>query len=120
MSGVVLIALCFVLPMLPRCRWGGLRFSYTLADDEVWRKVHLRFRWAFPVLGAVCFWPFRTLPGLIALSAVLVTALMATIVASYVCARRLYREKFGTTEVVTTGFLKYEPPRAPVERGEED
>ena len=33
--GVVCVVLFAVLDKLPRNRWGGFRFCYTLADNEV-------------------------------------------------------------------------------------
>ena len=110
-AGLFLAAFFFVTPKLPRNRFAGLRFSYTLADDEVWRGVHRRCRWFFLLLAAVCFaFPVNSLPTLLAFTWVIAVILIVTVITSYLCAKRLYVDKFGTSEVVSRGLLRYEPP----------
>ena len=50
-AGVVGVVFFAIAAKVKRNRWAGIRLPYTLADDEVWRKVHLRFRWALLGLG---------------------------------------------------------------------
>jgi len=110
-GGAILIAVFLIANRLPRSPWGGLRFSYTLADDEVWRKVHDRHRWWFLIIAIVCFLhPMKTFDQLLTFSAIVGVLLIAMIVSSFVYARAVYRDRFGTTKVVTKGLLKYEPP----------
>lgn len=35
LAGVVFVVVSIFASRLPRNRWGGIRFSYTLADEEV-------------------------------------------------------------------------------------
>jgi len=110
-AGLLCVALFFVLMRLPRNRLGGIRFSYTLADDEVWKRVHRKCRWWVLVIGLVCLlWPLSSLHALNVFTPVVLTMAIAFAAHSYVCAKRIYREKFGTTEVVSCGFFKYAPP----------
>jgi uncharacterized membrane protein len=111
-AGAVFVAVSVFAGRLPRNRWGGIRFSYTLADDEVWRKVHRRFRWPILALGLLClFFPISNFQQFLLFTYILVGLLILIPFASYLYARRLYVSKFGTTEVVSKGLFKYEPPR---------
>jgi len=109
-TGSILILFGLTASHLPRNRWGGIRFSYTLADDEVWRRVHKAFGLPFVLIGLWCFYPIRTLDDLWLFTWVLVPALIIAPVAAWVYSRRVYRDKFGTTRVRTVGLFKYAPP----------
>jgi len=112
-AGVVFVTVSIFATKLPRNRWGGIRFSCTLADDEVWQKVHSRFRWPIFVLGLLClFFPIHNFQHFMLFTYILVGLLVVIPVASYFFARRLYVSKFGTAKVVCKGFFKYEPPSA--------
>lgn len=109
-TGSVLILFGLTARYWPRNRLGGIRFSYTLADDEVWRRVHKAFGPAFVLIGLWCFYPIRTVDDLWLFTWVLVPALILASVAAWVYSRRVYRDKFGTTRVTTVGLFKYAPP----------
>jgi len=120
LGGVVFVAVGSVAPVLPRNRWGGIRCAYTLADDEVWREVHSRFRWPIFALGLLClFFPIRNLQELLLFTYILVGLLIVIPVAAYFYARRLYVRRFGTTEVVSKGFFTYEPPTKPSDQNDD-
>ncbi|MEW6354932.1 MAG: SdpI family protein [Planctomycetota bacterium] len=109
-AGAALLILSAVCHKLPRNRLAGIRFPHTLADDEMWGKVHRRGRWVFFVLGLACFVPIRSLQGLITFTIGFLAVLIVSTVYLYVYARREYRNKFGTTRVVSIGFCKFRPP----------
>ena len=109
-GGVALLALAAVCHMIPRNRLSGIRFPYTLADDEIWRKVHRRGRWFFLVLGLGCFVPIHSLRDLVIFTIAFMGGLFLAVGYTYVYARREYRAKFGTTKVVPTGLAKFRPP----------
>lgn len=90
-AGVVFVAVFVFASRLPRNRWGGIRFSYTLADDEVWQEVHSRFRWPIFGLGLLClFFPINDFQQFMQFTYILVGLLILIPVASYFYARRLY------------------------------
>ena len=110
-GGVVFVAVGLLAHVLPRNRWGGIRFSYTLADDEVWSTVHTRFCWPILFLGLLCLiFPLNSLQQLMLFTYILVGLLIVIPIAAYFYGRHLYVRKFGTSEVVSKGFFKYEPP----------
>jgi len=111
-AGVILIGFFVAAKRIPRNRWGGIRFSYTLADDEVWRKTHEKMRWWLLVTGLVCFYPIDSYKTLTNFTPVLLSLLILFSISSWIYARRIYRDKFGTTKVVTLGLFKYAPPTA--------
>ena len=120
-GGILLVALFLGIPYLPRNRFSGIRFCYTLADDDVWRKVHTRFRWVFLILGLMCFYPFSGVRDLMIFTAVFMIFMAGAAVSSYRQAKRLYLDKYGTTDVVCRGLFKYGPPSdAVAESSEED
>jgi hypothetical protein len=117
LNGAVFLAYGLLAHLLPRNRLVGVRFSYTLADGEIWRAVQGRARWPVFALGVPCVLvpllvPLSTLPRLLSFAAVLLGLLGVVAVASYRYARRLYAAKYGTTEVVSKGWFRYEPPAA--------
>jgi hypothetical protein len=110
-GGAVLVVFFFAAGRLRRNRWSGIRCAYTLADDEVWRRVHGRFRWAFLGLGAFCLlYPIDGFHALMIFTSILLAFLLGFTVASYLYARRVYERKFGTRAVVSRGFFRYAPP----------
>lgn len=110
-GGLVFLAFSLVASKIPRNRFAGIRVSYALADDEVWRRLHTRFRWPILGLGLLCLlFPINSFQALLTFTYVLVGLLIVIPIAAYLYARRLYVKKHGTTEVVSHGFFKYEPP----------
>ena len=109
-GGAILIGLFLLMPRLRRNRFSGIRYCYTLADDDVWRKVHGRFRWFFLMLGLMAWYPLRNGAQLMAFTTILCGLLIVFVVWSYFYAKRLYVEKHGTTKTVCRGFFMYEPP----------
>jgi uncharacterized membrane protein len=110
-GGVVFVVVGLLAHVLPRNRWGGIRFSYTLADDAVWHQVHSRFRWPILFLGLLClFFPLNNFQQLMLFTYILVGLLIVIPIAAYFYAKHLYVGKYGTGKVVSTGFFKYEPP----------
>jgi hypothetical protein len=55
-------------------------------------------------------YPIGNFQDFLAFSYILVGLLIVIPVASYLYARHVYVEKFGTSEIVSHGFFKYEPP----------
>jgi len=111
-AGAILILFFLIAKRLKPNRWGGIRFPHTLADEEIWRDVHARFRWGFLLAGLVCFWPLHSISDLTAFAIILSGVLIITSVWAYFYARAAYRAKHGTTKVVSRGFLKYGPPES--------
>jgi len=109
-AGLIAIAFFAGAKYVPRNRLGGIRFSYTLADDEVWEKVHVKARWWLLAIGLVCFYPLNTYSDFVFLAPIIMGLVIAFAIFSWICARETYRDKFGTTEVVSRGLFKYEPP----------
>jgi hypothetical protein len=109
-NGAVFLGYGLLAHLLPRNRFVGVRFSYTLADGEIWRAVQRKARWPVFALGVPCvFLPLPTLQRLLLFAAVLVGLLVVVAVVSYRYARRLYAAKYRTTKVVSKGWLRYEP-----------
>ena len=117
-AGLVFVVIFLIAGKLPRNRFAGIRISYALADDEVWRKLHDRFRWPILALGLLCVaYPIGDFQDFLTFSYILVGLLIVIPVASYFYARHVYVEKFGTSKVVSHGFFEYEPPRDGVDAG---
>jgi len=109
-NGVIFLGYGLLAHLLPRNRFIGVRFSYSLADGEVWRAVQGKARWPVLALGVPCvLLPLSTLQELLPFAAVLVGLLVVLVAVSYRYARRLYAAKYGTTKVVSKGWLRYEP-----------
>ncbi len=111
-AGGILVLFFLIAKRLKPNRWGGIRFPYTLADEEIWRDVHARFRWGFLLAGAICFWPTPTYEAFQTLAIVLVSVLIVTSLWAYFYARKAYKAKYGVTKVVSKGFLMYGPPES--------
>jgi uncharacterized membrane protein len=110
-SGLVFVAFFVLASRLPRNRFAGIRVSYALADEDVWRKLHMRFRWPVLCLGLLCLlYPIANFQDFVTFTYILVGLLIVIPIASYLYARRLYVEKYRTAKVVSHGFFKYEPP----------
>jgi hypothetical protein len=112
-NGIVFLVYGLLACMIPRNRLVGVRFSYTLADGEIWRAVQGRARWPVFALGVPCVLlrlPTFTLQGLLLFAAVLLGLVVVVAIASFRYARRLYAAKYGTTRVVSKGWFRYEPP----------
>jgi hypothetical protein len=111
-NGAVFLAYGLLARHLPRNRFVGVRVSYALADDEIWRAVQGRARWPIFALGVPCVLIssiVSTPQGVAAFSAVLVGLLLLVATASYRYARHRYAAKHGTVKVVSKGWLRYEP-----------
>ncbi len=110
-NGVVSLGYGLLAHLLPRNRLIGVRISYALADGEIWRAVQGKARWPVFALGVPCvLLPLSSLPRLVVFFSVLVGLLVVVVAVSYRYARRLYAAKYGTTKVVSKGWLRYEPP----------
>ena len=121
-AGVVFVGIFFLVHKLPRNRFAGIRVSYALADEEVWRKLHSRFRWPILFLGLLCLaYPIEDFQDFLTFSYVLVALLIVIPIGSYLYARHVYVQKYGTSEVISKGFFTYEPPPGvSSESGEEE
>ncbi len=111
-NGAVFLGYGLFAHLLPRNRFVGVRVSYALADGEIWRAVQGKARWPVLALGVPCVLLPRfvsTPQGLLLFAAVLVGLLVVLVALSYRYARRLYAAKYGTTKVVSKGWLRYEP-----------
>ncbi len=53
-NGAVFLGYGLFARLLPRNRLIGVRFSYTLADGEIWRAVQGKARWPVLALGVPC------------------------------------------------------------------
>jgi uncharacterized membrane protein len=112
-NGAIFLGYGLLAHLLPRNRFVGVRLSYALADREIWRAVQAKARWPVFALGVPCvLLPLfvSTLQGLLAFSLALIGLLLVVVAVSYRYARRLYATKYGTTKVVSKGWLRYEPP----------
>jgi hypothetical protein len=111
-NGAVFLGYGLFARLLPRNRLIGVRFSYTLADGEIWRAVQGKARWPVLALGVPCVLLPRsiTLQGLLVFALVLVALLVLVAAGSHRYAKRLYAAKYGTTKVVSKGWFRYEPP----------
>jgi len=97
LSGAIALVFFCIGGHLPRNCLGGIRFSYTLADDEVWRKVHHRYRWGMLILGLLCLlFPVTSLAQLLLLTIIITVALIAWVGVAYADAKQIYRG-FGVT-----------------------
>jgi len=120
-AGVVFVGIFLLVHKLPRNRFAGLRISYALADDEVWRKLHSRFRWPILLLGLLCLlFPIDNFHDFLTFTYILVGLLIVIPIGSYFYARHLYVQRFGTSEVISKGFFKYEPPAGRPGEGDEE
>jgi hypothetical protein len=120
-NGAVFLGYGLLAPLLPRNRFVGVRFSYTLADSEIWRAVQGKARWPVFALGVPCVLVssivstiqglafVSKIQGLAFFAAVLVGLLVVVATVSHRYARRLYAAKYGTLKVVSKGWLRYEP-----------
>jgi hypothetical protein len=111
-NGAVFLGYGLLAHLLPRNRFVGVRFSYTLADSEIWRAVQGKARWPVFALGVPCVLVssiVSTIQGLVVFAAGLVGLLVVVATVSHRYARRLYAAKYGTLKVVSKGWLRYEP-----------
>ena len=73
--------------------------------------MHRRCRAPFLVLGLLCLlFPLHSLRALVLFGCLLGLLLVPTVAWCYGCARAAYAAKFGTTRVVSAGWLRYAPP----------
>jgi uncharacterized membrane protein len=112
-NGAIFLLFGLLAHLLPRNRLVGVRVSYALADRQIWRAVQGKARWPVFALGLPCVlisFFVSTVAELLVFAAVLVGLLVVLVVVSYRYARRLYAAKYGTTKLVSKGWLRYEPP----------
>ncbi len=53
LTGLLFVAIGYVMPSLPRNRLAGVRFPQTLADERVWRDTHVHTGPRFTKVGWV-------------------------------------------------------------------
>jgi uncharacterized membrane protein len=112
-NGAIFLLFGLLAHLLPRNRLVGVRVPYALADRQIWRAVQGKARWPVFALGLPCVLIsafVSTVAELLVFAAVLVGLLAVLVVVSYRYSRRLYAAKYGTTKLVSKGWLRYEPP----------
>ena len=91
------IGIFFSLVKIRRNRWGGVRLSWTYADEGIWHRAN-RFAGVLSIVLGVLFF-YSQLWALVGLVVLIPTVIIYPAV--------LYRRKYGTlkTEKASRGFL---------------